>query len=104
MQPYWHVMGASENQEERNGPVLFVPSPEAEQQLRLHGKNELEERQTSKLLIFLKLVRRQHIQSTRPSGQITLEQPSTYLSMRDQVQKCIKIQSKCPCSCNRVRQ
>lgn len=30
---------------------------EAEQQLRVHGKNELEERQTSKLLIFLKLVR-----------------------------------------------
>ena len=29
---------------------------EAEQQLRVHGRNELEEKHTSKLLIFLKLV------------------------------------------------
>ncbi len=29
---------------------------EAEQQLRVHGRNELEEKTTSKLLIFLKLV------------------------------------------------
>ena len=30
---------------------------EAEQQLRVHGRNELEEKTSSKLLIFLKLVR-----------------------------------------------
>ena len=36
--------------------VCFVLATEAEQQLRLHGRNELEEKSTSKLLIFLKLV------------------------------------------------
>ncbi len=30
---------------------------EAEQLLRVHGRNELEEKHTSKLLIFFKLVR-----------------------------------------------
>lgn len=35
--------------------LMLQLSAEAEQQLRIHGKNELEEKHTSKLLIFLKL-------------------------------------------------
>ena len=35
--------------------LMLQLNAEAEQQLRLHGKNELEEKHTSKLLIFLKL-------------------------------------------------
>lgn len=46
----------------RRGPARLTPRARtrpaaAEQLLAVHGRNELEERHTSKLLIFLKLVR-----------------------------------------------
>ncbi len=40
----------------------------AEQLLAVHGRNELEERHTSKLLIFLKLVRRLGVPSAGSLG------------------------------------
>ena len=48
---------------------------EAEQQLRVHGRNELEEKSTSKLLIFLKLV------STSPYMTEAMQMPRAFLKL-----------------------
>ena len=79
----WEVLG-SLNEKSAFRPVCVS---EAEQQLRLHGKNELEERQTSKLLIFLKLVRRQQrskhpAPSAEPFWSSIQPPPSSYVTQR----------------------